>query len=211
MRFELYINLVIKDKSHVENTFDPKNDTIYICGSISTFGNWELNKAVEMKLIEVKQQSQQTQSQEFSNFVWSTSVKLDLNLIAKQFEYKYFIARKSSNKQHPIFLKQIELKNRVFKITSNMSYSLTLNDVWRFNEPSNTKQLEPVVDGWLLNDQIEFQLSFLDKPLKLLNSSNLNVDLSDLNLEIRPYKCTNDGKFELISEYLSNSVVSCTL
>lgn len=198
-KIRLEISLTVNEKIYTSKYhFDPKFDTFYICGSNGMLGNWHLNKAIELKL------NDKTQQVIANNSVWSTFIDFDLNSINKQFEYKYFIARKSSNNFNPLFLRQIEQNNRVYRLKDdfkNQSSIVTLNDTWGMDGLT----VNPVVNGWLLRDQLELQLNFFNAPLKIISKNFTNFENNSLSIAL--YKIIPDGQLKLVNDFVTNFTV----
>lgn len=182
-----------------------KQDSVFLTGSSSFLGSWNLSDAIEMKfkhnednwsLCSATSNSslcsnadhQETKTLEFETFV-SVNDLCELNE-TECIQYKYFIAQKTS-KNNKIFLKKVENSKR--KLTVDLNGIILINDKWPHYE--NDDQKPGRIDlGWLLKGENEIQFHFYDNPLQLWNEDEENK--KNYFIEIKPMKAAN-GLIEL--------------
>ena len=184
----LQLNFSVEDKSHLSNNINLQYDCVFVCGSGTELGNWNILDAIELK---------------FNTQVNKWQADIDLKVNGK-IEYKYFLAAKSTDsKKKVLFLKQLESVNRVLDVPNNID-SLSLDDRWRVID----NKLTEVFNGWLLNGQFELQFCIYNQPLSLFDDTKKDDHIS---LDIQPYRINDDSAkqhFQLINDYTLTCNVS---
>jgi hypothetical protein len=186
-----YVLISLLLKHDFNHNFDPNYDSVYITGSIEPLGNWNIQNAVKLKIEHDTHNANK-------GFLWWTLIDNH----DKDFEYKFFIAREPSIKENScLLLKQIELNNRKFKNVTGF-HSKCSNE-WRI-DPESPLELQPVVNGWLQQNQFELQFNFFNNPLKLFSAINDGKS----SIKITPYVWLDNGKFEIFKDFIFDFTVS---
>lgn len=191
----------------IESTKICKQDSVFLCGSASFLGEWNLNKAIEMKfkhnnddnlsvcsatsnssLCSVEKEPEIIPTLDFEAYV---NVN-DLSELSDDEDvyYKYFIAQKTSQKDKH-HLKLVEFTQRKLYLDTNAI--ILTDDKWPYYD-NNSLKPGRVDQGWLLNEENEIQFHFFDSPLQLWNAKE--NDKRNFTIEIKPMKAAN-GLIEL--------------
>lgn len=180
-------------------------DSLFVCGSAKSLGEWNVHKAVEMRM----KQSDETGSLssvssnenlndnltiEFEAFVSYTETANDNELVY----YKYFIAQKSTQTNR-LFLKQVEHSSRKLSLTSNL---VMCSDKWPYANEAN--KIVRVDNGWLLSGENEIQFHFFDNPLQLWNQNSATKP-KPYTIAIKPMHKTTNGLTELTDCFINRS------
>ena len=144
--------LIVKHEELVDCNFDHKNDSFYLTGSLTEIGNWDIYKAVSLKL---------------ANNKWSAAVEISDESLLNNFSYKYFLAKKCNSSENSLFFKKTEIHSRLYKNSDDGK----VNDLW-------CKDLYSQVDGWLLQKQFEVQFNFFKSPLNIFSNVEINQENS---------------------------------
>jgi len=119
-------------------------------------------------------------------------------------EYKCFIARKyTQNDERKFFLRKIQSNPRSFAVNvgEQQNDKIEVSDVWELQKKETIDKPIDLCNGWLLKDQIELQIKFFNKPLKIF-SKDPQVGNLQVNLSIVPMKISDSYELQPINDFI---------